>query len=204
MLNFPFIIRLQRGFTLVEMMVVVAIMAILLGVAAPSFQTFVANAKIRSVAENIQAGLMLAKSEALRRNENISFWLVDGLGATCARSSSGSTWVVSFDNPTEACGSTPSDTVNPRLIQTGPPISDTQGVTVAAVSSDAPAVAASCVTFNGFGRVLTNCTGGTTRMARVAISSTTQAATIRALDVRIDNGGGVRLCDPAKTGVAGC
>ena len=43
----------QRGFSLVELVIAVAIMGILLALALPSFSTYLRNVKLRSAAESL-------------------------------------------------------------------------------------------------------------------------------------------------------
>ncbi len=59
---------LQRGFSLVEMMVAVALMGILMAIAIPYFQDFLVNSRVRAAAENLVADMMRAKAEAASRN----------------------------------------------------------------------------------------------------------------------------------------
>ncbi|WP_460841995.1 GspH/FimT family pseudopilin [Noviherbaspirillum agri] len=187
----------HNGFTLIEMMITVAIIAVLLGIGVPSFQSFIRNAEIRTSAESIQAGLNLARTEALRRNVPVSFWLVNGLSSTCARSESGKSWVVSLDDPANACNAATSNTVAPRLIQSRLGTDGGTGVSVSAVNGNAPAAAASCVTFNGFGRVQATCTGDDAPIARITLSAMTGSG--RTLQIQIAPGGAVRTCDPSVT-----
>lgn len=185
----------SSGFTLVEMMISVAILAILLGVAVPGFQSFIQNTKIRTTADNMQAGLNLARAEALRRNARMSFWLVSDVSASCARSASGTSWVVSFDNPAGTCNSASSDTSVPRIVQTRSGSDGGTGISITA--TDGNNTASSCITFNGFGTVEAACTGGGAPIARLAITSTNSASTTRTLQVRVTSGGAVRMCDPS-------
>jgi type IV fimbrial biogenesis protein FimT len=64
-----------RGFTLIELMVTVVIIAISLALAAPSFVQLVSNYRLRGAAESIVNGLNLARAEAVRRNAQVSFAL---------------------------------------------------------------------------------------------------------------------------------
>jgi type IV fimbrial biogenesis protein FimT len=57
-----------RGFTLVEVLVVMTITAILLAFAIPSFQTMIRNNRISSSSNSLLAAMDLARSEAVRRS----------------------------------------------------------------------------------------------------------------------------------------
>lgn len=183
----------QAGFTLVEMMVGVAVLAILLAVAVPSFQVFIRNTQIRTAAESMQAGLHLARSEALRRNARVTLWMVSTPDASCARSSSGTSWVVSIDDPASSCNAAASDTVAPRLIQLRAGADGSPNVTVGALN--AAGAAADCVTFNGFGGVEAACAGAAP-IAAIALRSAGSLSGTRGLDVRVSSGGAIRQCDP--------
>lgn len=65
----------QSGFTLVEVMVTVILIAILASLAAPSFQSTIARFRVRTAAESLMSGLQLARTEALRRNQPVRFTL---------------------------------------------------------------------------------------------------------------------------------
>lgn len=66
------------GFTLIELMIVVSIIAIGAALAAPSFSQLIANYRVRSGAESMINGLNFARAEAVRRNTPVSFSLVAG------------------------------------------------------------------------------------------------------------------------------
>jgi type IV fimbrial biogenesis protein FimT len=57
----------HRGFTLIELMVVIAVAAILMMVAVPNLRSFVQNNRITGTANQIHASLSLARAEALKR-----------------------------------------------------------------------------------------------------------------------------------------
>lgn len=68
----------QRGLTLIELMMTVAILAILLLVGVPSFNDFLAKGRLVGAAEALAQDLQLARSEALRSNAAVTLGLVSG------------------------------------------------------------------------------------------------------------------------------
>ena len=62
----------NRGFTLLGVLVVLALLAVLLSLAAPSFQGMQQKHQMQSQAEQFQASLLLARSEALRRQQRVA------------------------------------------------------------------------------------------------------------------------------------
>lgn len=55
----------QPGFTLIESMVVLALVAILAALAAPSFTTLIANQRVNASAQELQALFLFARAEAV-------------------------------------------------------------------------------------------------------------------------------------------
>lgn len=58
----------QSGATLMELMVVLAVSAILLGVGLPSFASLIQTTRLSSVTNEMLSALHLARSEAIKRN----------------------------------------------------------------------------------------------------------------------------------------
>ena len=180
----------QRGFTMVEMVVCMMVIGWLIAIAAPNFSIWIQSAQIRTAAEAVQNGLQLARSEAVRRNASVRFQLTSSADNACALSTSGANWIVSQDDPSDACAATASDTVAPRIIQAR---ASTEGSPHAVV-----AAGQSAIVFNALGRVtpvpagnisidITNPTGGT-------CAST---GPMRCLRLVVSKAGQIRMCDPA-------
>ncbi|MEW5879183.1 MAG: GspH/FimT family pseudopilin [Pseudomonadota bacterium] len=174
----------QRGISLVEIAVVLAILALLLTRAVPTYSTWLRNTQIRTAAESMQNGLQLARAEAIRRNRSVQFALVDAPATG---------WTVGCVNPVDsgtAGVEDPGDCL--ATIQARAAADGSERSTAAAVPAGARVV-----TFDSIGRVRANADASPT-LARIDLTDPdldpTQA---RPLRVTIDAGGGVRMCDPA-------
>ena len=157
------------GFTLIELAIALAIAALLMMLAMPSFSAFLRNSEIRSTTESIVNGLRVARSEAVRRNQTVSFTLVAGGGSP--------SWTVGqvSDN---------------SVIQT---YSAQEGA--ANVSVFAQPAAAASVAFNRLGRVVPVAVG-TPTIQQLTIRSTIEADA-RVLQIYVDGVHGIRMCDPS-------
>lgn len=70
------------GFTLVELLAVLAIASVLLGAAAPAFTALVRSVKLTTATNDLFGGLLLARSEAAKRNSR-AVVCKSADGATC-------------------------------------------------------------------------------------------------------------------------
>ncbi|WP_227679623.1 Tfp pilus assembly protein FimT/FimU [Psychrobacter sp. Pi2-51] len=71
--NLPHSLRMtSSGFTLIELMVTIAVLAIIVGIAAPSISTQLANQRVKSTAATLANALKEAKVESIIRRQNIT------------------------------------------------------------------------------------------------------------------------------------
>jgi type IV fimbrial biogenesis protein FimT len=158
----------QTGFSLVEMMIAVAIIGILAAFAMPGYQDWIQNTRIRTAAESILNGIQRARAEALMRNTNVIFTL----GANSA-------WKVECDNAA-ACPDLTDGLIEERTSEDG----STTDIGITPTPGDS-------VTFNNLG---IKSTGAASQLTRVDVDMPSMTDS-RDLSIMIA-GGSVRLCDP--------
>jgi len=183
----------QRGVTLTEVLVVVAILGTVMFAVLPEVATWMRNLGVRNVAESIKGGLERARLEALRRNSAVTFWMVEDSGRSvlsdaCVLSSESGSWVISSQNPTGKCGTEPSKDEGAVVIEKWAVSEGGRSVVVGA--ADANSNGADRVIFTSLGQLSTLGTSA----AQIDIKSSSGEA--RNLRIQINAGGSVRLCDP--------
>lgn len=189
--------RGSRGFTLIELMIAIALIAILTVLGMPSLSAYLQNAKLRSTTETFYSGLQMARAEAVRRNSQVQFVLttddpIPFNQNTTNTAATAKNWMVRVPSPTAPGTYT---FVEGKAMAEGATgqTSSTQGVQI-----DTGGL--STVTFTGFGATtlggaatfaFTNPTGG----------SCAPSGAMRCLNVVVSIGGQVKMCDPAVTAV---
>ncbi|WP_136248732.1 GspH/FimT family pseudopilin [Halomonas borealis] len=69
--------RESSGFTLIELLVTLAVVVILATVALPGFQHMLADNRVRSGYNEVLVGLNVARSEAIKRRQAVTFEMAD-------------------------------------------------------------------------------------------------------------------------------
>ena len=84
--------RHVAGFTAIELMVVVSIVAILAALAGPSFTLLIENWRVRESAEQLQSTLHYARSEAIKRGGRVVIQKIPNNTNGCTTASSTRAW----------------------------------------------------------------------------------------------------------------
>lgn len=93
--------RKQRGFTLIELMVVIAIVAVLATIAIPSWNRTIVSNRIRAAVNDWNISAQFARSEAARQNLPVT--LCPSLnGVVCSNSGYEVGWIVKTQLPAVA------------------------------------------------------------------------------------------------------
>ncbi|WAC74260.1 prepilin-type N-terminal cleavage/methylation domain-containing protein [Roseateles sp. SL47] len=185
--------RSAHGLTLLELMVVVAIIAMAMALAMPGLRAWSANAQLRSTATSLQVAIRQAQGEAVRTFRQVVFFRTTATTCTGseAASASGTRWVIKL---------------LPRVS------TDTASAPYCgSLTDNAPTIAVAGPTalcFNGQGRptaldatttgVGVACTTGNGSQVIYAFSSTTNTADLKKLQVWVTLGGSVRTCESTR------
>jgi len=179
---------LSRGFSLLELMVAVAIAAILAAMAVPAYRTWIANSKVRTVADSMSSNLRVAQAEAISRFRRVVFYRSGQTDCSTPpnASANGSYWVIKT-----------------IPLVTGDPVAVVKCGTVSdGANNDNIASGPTAVCFGTNGRpvaVADPGIGGTACTVPVPAYTYSLTGADRNLQVRVEPGGNVRMCDPIKT-----
>jgi type IV fimbrial biogenesis protein FimT len=157
----------SHGFTLIELMIGIAIFSITLTFGVSSYRTWVQNTQIRNAAESIQNGIQRTRAEAVKRNTNMAFTM----GVNSA-------WEISVVSSGE-------------VIESRAGSEGSKNVTVTATPGGA-----TTITLSNLGTVVANADTSATLTQVDLDSSVLDPAESRDLRVTIGLGGIVRMCDP--------
>lgn len=184
--------RQESGVTLVELMVTLVVLGILVSIAMPSFSTFLANTRLRAVADNLYAGLQSARMEAIKGNHNTAFLIFNSDGDWVTYDTSAT---IVTDN---VCGSTntpPSNQIQRSCSENkGATLNPDASATVLKASFDSQGRASTGAwTSNGCSN---NRSGNSVPSGYAAGLLITVSDTTAELCILIGAGGQMRLCDP--------
>ena len=167
----PCYVGRDKGFTLIELMIGIAIIGILMMLAMPSYSDWIQNTRIRNSAESILSGLQKARQEAVHRNLPIHLNLTGTAWTLCESADT-------CDKPIDsrAAGESASDLIK---------------VTSSNVDLDE-----FVVVFDPFGRRTTPAAADGQTVFKIFSTSDSDGEKLRNLTITINASGASRMCDP--------
>ncbi len=186
----------SRGFTLVELLVGMTLLATLMALGVPAMSTYLQNSKLASAASSYYSGVQAARAEAIRRNVQTEFVMTDtpvdtaDVANAAVAGVGGRNWIVRAASGPAAFQ--PVIEVKSAAEGDGSPSAGIQ----AAAASSAPGFDGA-IAFNGFGATassfgyvidITNPAGGDCAVA---------SGPMRCRQIVVSPGGQIAMCDPA-------
>lgn len=194
-----------KGFTVIELMIALAVLAILTSLAIPSYRTILEKRQVTKGAEQFTAFLSLAKGTAVKLNEDVAI----------SYSKSGNDWCMGFSNGQAACDcADPSaanycqveydydrdgdvDAVEPRVFLDSYFTEPSALSSITFANSDGDALGSSSVLVYDSVRGMLQIVDDTQHAARATLVLVSQPGGKYAMNVDIDRLGRVTVCSPA-------
>jgi type IV fimbrial biogenesis protein FimT len=162
--------RLKSGFTLIELVVTIAIAGILVGLAIPSFRSLIVSNRLNTLSTEVVDAISFARSESVKRNSPVVFCRAASATATaCTPGSPWTHWVILSGtdlirrgeiNSHNATIRVSSDLTNDRVVFGGDGLARTGGNVInesefSICSTDGPGESIREVTFGAASRIST-------------------------------------------------
>jgi type IV fimbrial biogenesis protein FimT len=164
-------VRFSRGFTLVELLVTIAVAGVLLAIAVPNFAELMRNNRSEASANELVAALNVARVEAVKRGKRVSL-CPSANGTSCSGTAWQSGWIVFVDGAA-------SDTTSTATVGTLLNRRTAMSTGATATATGTATVTANFIRYTGLGfapvrtniRVQsTGCTGSTARIIAISAS----------------------------------
>lgn len=177
--------RRSVGFGMIETIIVLAILGIVVSVAMPAFSTLMANQRIRSAAESLRSGLLVARMEALKRGQGVAFDMTN----IDSSWSVGCEIPVGDDNDGDGLPDCPSEIQGAASVVSG-------GSGAITIATDGGTIA----TFSPIGLVRQVNQDSSAPFTQVDITvPNLSSADLKPLRIVLPAGGLSRICDPSVT-----
>lgn len=119
--------HLNHGFTLIELMTAILVVAILLGMAVPSYREMSRSSRVTASANDLVTSLSMARSESLKRSVPVSVCAsTDGAACVTANAASVTDWTTGWIAFTDANSNGTIDAGDTQLQTWGAPAGDTK------------------------------------------------------------------------------
>lgn len=174
--------RQTQGFTLIELMVTIAVLAIILGIAVPNFTDQIRNNRSLAFGEEFATALNLARSEAVKRSSFVSICASGDDQASCGSDWTNG-WLVFVDSAANGSAAPGISNVNNDILRFWDSAGDEMSLTVSR------GAAVNYVRFDAMGALAGNnanavqavakhakCTGEAARSIRVTVAGSVRAS----------------------------
>lgn len=186
---------MQRGITMIEILVTIAIVGIVTAVGIPNLSTWLQNVQVKSTAESVLTGIHLARAEAVRQNVRAQFKLTSTAGkGSWTITTDSLTAPGTFPNAVQSAGAEASGK-NARLGVSTVAVAATNCCNTAiAATTGMTSVPSPGLVFNAFGQVVSDASVTTLTRIDVTNAAYTKA---RRMVITVSSSGMAKLCDPS-------
>jgi prepilin-type N-terminal cleavage/methylation domain-containing protein len=151
-------LALAKGFTIIEFMITVAIVAILVAIASPSLDRFTTAASLDMAAESFQSSLGYARSEALKRGQTVSLRPFDVTAVAPTTAAVAGDWArgwqIFIDHTQRLPACVPGITPNDQLIRQHELNRARTGFRATNAGNCVATTALSCISFDARGKAI--------------------------------------------------
>jgi type IV fimbrial biogenesis protein FimT len=184
------------GFTLVELLVGMALVGVLIALGAPSMSNYLQNSKIANATSGYYSAIQTARTEAIRRNVLTEFVLTDAPFSSMAPASAARSWAVRASSPLGFVRIDAKDAAEGEGNRAAP--------TLAITGTASPIAFDGTIAFNGFGATMPAGTSYSLDIKNPAAGTCkNDGGTIRCRRITVSPGGQIAACDPAAAASAG-
>ena len=173
----------KAGFSLPELLVVLAIAAVMAGIALPDYRQMIRAQQLKAAASDLFGAIDLARTQAIARGRRVQLVPLDAAGGDWSGG-----WVVFVDQDGDRRPGFGEEVIQRYR-------APAKGIAVAAVFSSQQGAA--YLAYNSVGR---SCSDTSSQTARFGTLSLVQGGQIRR--IKINMLGRARLCDPARDGAS--
>lgn len=183
---------LQRGLTLIELLVTITVMGVLMAIGVPSFQSSMASSRVTTTNNDFVSALALARSEAIRRGTRITVCKSTNGTACFTTGDWAQGWIV-FVDTTRTAADAAVDAADIREIIVSRSQASAAGIVIAG-----EAAVANFISFSADGTARTM--AGAPQQGRVRVCSTSAALdnARRARDITLAGTGRLTTVTPAS------
>lgn len=178
--------RRELGFSIIELTVAITIMGVLIALGMPSLSGYMQTARLGNMAKGFYSGAQMARTEAIRRNQQVDFVMTDtpiapGIETAAVPSATGRNWLVRFTNASGVV-----ELVEARSVLEG-------GGTTPAITT---ASTAATISFSSLGANISG-TVDQINVENPMAGLCDPAGPVRCWRIAVSPGGQIRMCNPS-------